>query len=286
MPSVESETIELRAVSKFVSAGIDEAITKYEKLFDLHSKLNNLTIRVHAEGFAELNRELTGIQVATARIATMKGFDQMNRQITNMTRNIGLQKKALAEAEDAHIKRDYEGEVRQRGGGQDAASGLARRERKRLDAMQADIDREQALLDKTEAMRDGFLKATQMQKIAKASPATVIAESSEAKKKMDAAEAEMAGNVKKTTGAIGGQTAATKKKAQETDKLAGSLEKTKQKEKEAVDQMAKNRAKMEEAMGEEGGVGGLLYTQTNADRGNRRGEVPEIALRDDDGARG
>jgi hypothetical protein len=45
MPSVESETIELRAVSKFVSAGIDEAITKYEKLFDLHSKLNNLTLK-------------------------------------------------------------------------------------------------------------------------------------------------------------------------------------------------------------------------------------------------
>ena len=268
MPSVESETIELRAVSKFVSGGIDQAIASYEKLFDLHSKLNNLTIRVHAEGFAELNRELTGIQVASARIATMKGFDQMNRQITNMTRNIGLQKKALAEATDAHIKRNYEDEVSKRGGGADAASGLARRERVRLERMQKDIDREQAMLDRTERMRDGFLKATQMQKIAKASPATVIEETSEAKRKMDAAEQQMAGGVKKTTGAIDGQSAATKKKALETDKLTGSLEKAKQKEKEQADQMAKNRANMEEAMGEEGegGTGGgLLYTQTNAE---------------------
>jgi pyruvate/2-oxoglutarate/acetoin dehydrogenase E1 component len=78
--AVESETIELKTISKFDPDGIDAAIAKYERLEMLHAKLSSLKIKVEPTGFTELNRELTQIQGAVARISAMRGFDHPTRE--------------------------------------------------------------------------------------------------------------------------------------------------------------------------------------------------------------
>ena len=60
--AVESETIELKTISKFDPEGIDAAIAKYERLERFHAKLSSLKIGFEPIGFMELNRELTQIQ--------------------------------------------------------------------------------------------------------------------------------------------------------------------------------------------------------------------------------